>query len=248
MNPQHRGAVDAQGELFVEIGQIDKANERLAKLKHVCPFGCEQSRASEEAIEHAPKRRLRCAYPNRTRSSRRRCCWDDGCSRCCSCMRPGSRFAAYDGVVRYSEAYGVPGVLLPAAIALELGGGLWSRWVWRRGWRRLCSRGFACSPRLCSHRDFGEPGQLPRFEKDLAIAGGFLVLACCGAGAWSLDRMVTRRWTPRNAGGRGGSRILNRDKRPASHAHRIAHLEYPRTAAKSVWRWKKWGCPVPSIR
>ncbi len=55
MNPQHRGALEYQGELFVEIGQIDKANENLAKLKRLCPFGCEESQDLQEAIEHAPK-------------------------------------------------------------------------------------------------------------------------------------------------------------------------------------------------
>ncbi len=113
-------------------------------------------------------------------------------------------FAAYDGVVRYSEAYGVPGVLLPAAIALELGGGLLVALGLATRVAATLLAGFCVFTAVMFHRDFGEPGQLLHFEKDLAIAGGFLVLACCGAGAWSLDRMVTRRWTPRDAGGRVG--------------------------------------------
>ena len=31
-DPAHKGALEYQGELFVELGQIDKAKENLAKL------------------------------------------------------------------------------------------------------------------------------------------------------------------------------------------------------------------------
>jgi tetratricopeptide (TPR) repeat protein len=55
MDPAHRGALEYQGELYVEIGQIDKAKENLAKLKHLCSFGCEEAEDLQEAIEHAPK-------------------------------------------------------------------------------------------------------------------------------------------------------------------------------------------------
>jgi hypothetical protein len=55
MNPLHRGALEYQGELYVEMGQVGKAKENLAKLKGICPFGCEEYGDLQEAIEHAPK-------------------------------------------------------------------------------------------------------------------------------------------------------------------------------------------------
>jgi tetratricopeptide (TPR) repeat protein len=55
MNPSHKGALEYQGELFVELGQVDKAKENLAKLKRICMFGCEEREDLQEAIEHAPK-------------------------------------------------------------------------------------------------------------------------------------------------------------------------------------------------
>ena len=55
MNPSHKGALEYQGELFVELGQIDKARENLAKLNRLCLFGCEERDDLKEAIEHAPK-------------------------------------------------------------------------------------------------------------------------------------------------------------------------------------------------
>jgi tetratricopeptide (TPR) repeat protein len=56
MNPSHKGALEYQGELFVELGQIDKAKENLARLNKLCWFGCEEASDLKEAIEHAPKR------------------------------------------------------------------------------------------------------------------------------------------------------------------------------------------------
>jgi tetratricopeptide (TPR) repeat protein len=53
--PSHRGALEYQGELFVELGQIDKAKANLARLSQICPFGCEEKEDLKEAIEHAPK-------------------------------------------------------------------------------------------------------------------------------------------------------------------------------------------------
>ena len=38
----HKGALEYQGEMFVELGQIDKAKVNLAKLVTLCPSGCEE--------------------------------------------------------------------------------------------------------------------------------------------------------------------------------------------------------------
>jgi tetratricopeptide (TPR) repeat protein len=54
-DPTHKGALEYQGELFVEIGQIDKAKQNLTRLNKLCWFGCEEQRDLKEAIEHAPK-------------------------------------------------------------------------------------------------------------------------------------------------------------------------------------------------
>lgn len=55
LDPTHRGALEYQGELFVEMGQIEKAKENLARLTKVCTFGCEEKDDLKEAIEHATK-------------------------------------------------------------------------------------------------------------------------------------------------------------------------------------------------
>jgi tetratricopeptide (TPR) repeat protein len=52
----HLGALEYQGELFVELGQIDKAKANLAKLVLLCPTGCEEREDLEQAIKNAAKK------------------------------------------------------------------------------------------------------------------------------------------------------------------------------------------------
>ena len=52
-DPEHKGALEYLGELYVETGQIDKARENLALLKKLCPGGCEELTDLEQAITAA---------------------------------------------------------------------------------------------------------------------------------------------------------------------------------------------------
>ena len=49
-NPEHKGALEYQGEMFVELGQIEKAKVNLAKLVTLCPTGCEEREDLEKAL------------------------------------------------------------------------------------------------------------------------------------------------------------------------------------------------------
>ena len=40
VDPQHRGANEYLGELYVETGQMEKAKIQLATLENICAFGC----------------------------------------------------------------------------------------------------------------------------------------------------------------------------------------------------------------
>lgn len=40
VDPNHRGANEYLGELYIEMGQMDKARAQLAKLQNICSFGC----------------------------------------------------------------------------------------------------------------------------------------------------------------------------------------------------------------
>ena len=52
-DPDHKGALEYQGEMFVELGQIDKAKANLGKLVKLCPQGCEEREDLEQAIASA---------------------------------------------------------------------------------------------------------------------------------------------------------------------------------------------------
>ena len=52
-DPQHKGALEYLGELYVETGQLDKARDNLVLLKKLCPGGCEELADLEQAIASA---------------------------------------------------------------------------------------------------------------------------------------------------------------------------------------------------
>jgi len=52
-DPQHKGALEYLGELYVETGQIDKAKENVALLKKLCPDGCKELTELEQSIASA---------------------------------------------------------------------------------------------------------------------------------------------------------------------------------------------------
>ena len=56
LDPNHKGALEYQGELFVEMGQLPRARENLAKLSRLCPSGCEEQEDLQDAIGKAEKR------------------------------------------------------------------------------------------------------------------------------------------------------------------------------------------------
>jgi Flp pilus assembly protein TadD len=53
-NPEHKGALEYLGELYVETGELGKARENVALLKKLCPGGCEELEDLEKAVAAAP--------------------------------------------------------------------------------------------------------------------------------------------------------------------------------------------------
>lgn len=51
--PDHKGALEYQGELYVETGEIAKARANLARLTRLCPAGCEERGDLEKALAGA---------------------------------------------------------------------------------------------------------------------------------------------------------------------------------------------------
>ncbi len=103
-----------------------------------------------------------------------------------------SKISGYAGTQGYMESMGVPGALLPLVIALEIGGGL----ALVLGFlTRLAALGlalFCVASALIFHSNFAEQMQMILFMKNLAMAGGFLLLVAHGAGAISLDARLRK--------------------------------------------------------
>ena len=88
-----------------------------------------------------------------------------------------SKVFAYSMTTAYMQAFAVPGQLLPFAIGFELGCG-------------LPLTGLPpVRAAILFHTRFADRNQLLHFEKDLAIAGGFLMVFAQGSGAWSIDAL-----------------------------------------------------------
>lgn len=103
------------------------------------------------------------------------------------------KIAGYAATQGYMESAGVPGGLLPLVIALELGGGLAIAFGAFTKWIAFALAGFTLAAAVLFHSNLADQMQSIMFWKNVAIAGGFLLLAANGAGAFSLDALGNRR-------------------------------------------------------
>jgi putative oxidoreductase len=97
------------------------------------------------------------------------------------------KIGGYAGTQAYMESMGVPGMLLPLVIALEIAGAIAILVGWRTRLAALLLAGFSVLAAAVFHRALGDNMQAVMFMKNLAIAGGFLLLAARGPGEWSID-------------------------------------------------------------
>ena len=96
------------------------------------------------------------------------------------------KIGAFAATQAYMASAGVPGALLPAVIALEVLGGI----ALILGYRtRIVAMAMAAFTVLAALLFHGAPDQIQHIllMKNIAIAGGLLILAARGAGFWSLD-------------------------------------------------------------
>jgi len=97
------------------------------------------------------------------------------------------KIAGYTGTQAYMESAGVPGMLLPAVIAVELLGGLAIILGWHTKLAAFLLAGFTLLSGILFHAHFGDQAQMIMFMKNLAIAGGLLMIVSHGAGPYSID-------------------------------------------------------------
>ena len=53
INPKHIQALEYQGELYLQLGEMEKAKKNLEKIKTICWFICKEKKMLEEAIKLA---------------------------------------------------------------------------------------------------------------------------------------------------------------------------------------------------
>ena len=103
-----------------------------------------------------------------------------------------NKIANFAGTQAYMESAGVPGILLPLVIAVELLGGLAVIFGWHTRVAAFLLAGFSLVSAVLFHANFSDQMQMIMFMKNLSITGGFLFLVAHGAGAWSLDSRLAK--------------------------------------------------------
>ncbi|MGM8886520.1 DoxX family protein [Psychrobacter sp. 1U2] len=98
-----------------------------------------------------------------------------------------NKITDYAGTQGYMESMGVPALMLPLVIILELFGGIAILIGFKTRIVAILFIGFNVISALLFHSDFGDQTQMTMFVKNIAIAGGFLMLFAHGAGAYSVD-------------------------------------------------------------
>ena len=92
-----------------------------------------------------------------------------------------------EDVIIFMEDYGVPGILFLPATVLEILFPLLLIVGYRTKWAAAVMALFTFSVAIIFHTDFSEKMQMIFFLKDIAIAGGFMIVVAYGPGKISLD-------------------------------------------------------------
>jgi putative oxidoreductase len=98
------------------------------------------------------------------------------------------KIGSYAATSHYMAAKGVPSLLLPLVIILEVVGSIAIILGWKTRLFAFALAGFCIAAALLFHLNFAEQTQSIMFMKNISIAGGFLILFARGAGDLSLDR------------------------------------------------------------
>ena len=96
------------------------------------------------------------------------------------------KISIQEDVIMYMEDYGVPGILFLPALVLEILFPLLLIVGYKTKWTALIMALFTFVVAIIFHTDFSDGVQL-MFLKDIAIAGGFMIIIVNGPGKISLD-------------------------------------------------------------
>ena len=97
------------------------------------------------------------------------------------------KISMQEEVVMYMEEYGVPGILFIPATAVEVLFPLLLIVGYKTKWVASIMALFTFAVAIIFHTDFSEGMQMMFFLKDIAIAGGFMIIIAYGPSKISLD-------------------------------------------------------------
>ena len=96
----------------------------------------------------------------------------------------------YDGTIQYMESFGVPNFLAIPAIILEILFPLLLIIGYQTKISALIMAIFTIVVAIIFHTNFADQMQFTSFFKNIAIAGGFLIIFIKGAGEYSIDHKL----------------------------------------------------------
>ena len=97
------------------------------------------------------------------------------------------KISMQEDVIMYMEDYGVPEILFVPAITLEILFPLLLIIGYKTKWAASIMVLFTFTVAIIFHTNFNEGMQMIFFLKDIAIAGGFMIIVAYGPGKISLD-------------------------------------------------------------
>ena len=97
------------------------------------------------------------------------------------------KISMQEEVIMFMDDYGVPEILFIPAIIIEILFPLLLIIGYRAKWAASIMAIFTFTVAIIFHTDFSEGMQMIFFLKDIAIAGGFMIIVAYGPGKISLD-------------------------------------------------------------
>ena len=97
------------------------------------------------------------------------------------------KISMQEDVIMYMEDYGVPGILFVPATVLEILFPMLLIVGYKTKWAASVMALFTFTVAIIFHTNFSEGMQMILFLKDIAIAGGFMIIIVYGPGKISLD-------------------------------------------------------------
>jgi putative oxidoreductase len=91
----------------------------------------------------------------------------------------------------YMDLHGVMSAFLPVAILLEVAGAVAIVTGYQTRLFAILLAGFSVMTAVLFHGNVADPAEFELFVRDIALAGGMLVLCARGPGDWTLDARRT---------------------------------------------------------